>query len=127
MKCLYAIPHESAREAHEICENYSASLKELSSNTVALADDLRAFAESTGAAVLKLDDEDWVVARQGLEGRGAGALAGDLYWSKDAARRAHEALDGASDASDVTTSARALASWLANQVRRDRAVVLLAS
>lgn len=124
MKCLYAIAPESAHEAHALCENYSASLKELSSNAVALAGDLRAFAESTGAAVLKLDDEDWVVARQVLEGRGAGALAGDLYWSKDAARRAQEALDGASD---VTSSARAFASWLANQVRRDRAVVLLAS
>lgn len=120
MKCLYAISAESAREAHALCEAYGASLEALSSNTVALADDLRAFAESTGAAVLKLDDEDWVVAQQGLEGHGAGALAGHLYWSKDSARRAQEALDGSSDA---TSSARALASWLANQVRRDRAVV----
>lgn len=124
MKCLYAISPESAREAHAICENYSASLKELSSNAVALADDVRAFAESTGAAVLKLDDEDWVVVRQWLEVNGAGALAGDLYWSKDAARRAQASLDGASDAN---SSARALASWLASQIRRDRAVVLLAS
>lgn len=124
MKCLYAIPAESAREAHALCETYSASLVALSSNTVALADDLRAFAESTGAAVLKVDDEDWGVAQQGLAGHGAGALAGDLYWSNEAARRAQSALEGASDA---TSSARALASWLANQVRRDRAVVLLTS
>lgn len=124
MKCLYAIPDESAREAQALCETYSESLESLSSNTVALADDLRAFAESTGAAVLKLDDEDWMVARQSLEGHGAGAIAGDLYWSNDAARRVQTMLDGGSDA---TSSTRTLASWLANQVRRDRAMVLLTS
>lgn len=61
---------------------------------------------------------------EGLEGHCAGAIARDIYWSKDAARRAQAALDGASDANP---SARALASWLANQVRRDRAGDLLAS
>jgi len=124
MKCLYAIPAESAREAHALCETYSASLEALSSNTVALADDLRAFAESTGASVLKLDDEDWVVAQQGLEAHGEGDLAGDIYWSWEAARRAQSALDAASDS---ISAARLPANWLANQVRRDRFVVLLAS
>jgi hypothetical protein len=123
MKCLYAIPAESAGEAQALCETYSASLESLSSNTVTLADDLRAFAESISSAVLKLDDEDWVAAQKELEAQGSGALAGDIYWSKASALRAQSALDGAIDS---TSSARALTSWLANQVRRDRAVVLLA-
>ena len=124
MKCLYAIPADNTREAEALCETYSASLEALSTNTVALADDLRAFAESAGAAVLKLDDEDWLVAQQELKAHGGGALAGDIYWSREAARRVLSALNGASDS---TTAARALASWLTNQVPRDRAVVLLAS
>jgi hypothetical protein len=94
MKCLYAIPAESAREAHALCETCSAALEALSSNTVALADDLRAFSEAIGAAVLKLDDEDWVASQQWLEARGEGVLAGEIFWPNDAARRAQSALAG---------------------------------
>jgi hypothetical protein len=122
MKCLYAVPSESAGEARLLSAAYAESLESLSSKAVMLSDDLRTFAESSAAATLKLDDEDWEVAGQQLERSGAGALVGELYWSSDAVLRAREVLDGTSDTS---SSARELAEWLASQVRRDRVVVLL--
>jgi hypothetical protein len=122
MKCLYAIPAQSAAEALARCATYAAALETLSSNVVALADDLRSFSESLGTPALKIDDEDWEAAQQRLEARGESTLAGDIFWPTDAARRAQVALEAASDSTSATL---ALASWLAGQVGRDRAVVLL--
>ncbi len=122
MKCLYAVPSDRAGDARLLSAAYAESLESFSSKAVMLSDDLRAFAESSAVAVLKLGDEDWEVARQQLERSGAGALVGDLYWSSDAVLRAKEALEGTCDTS---SSAKELAAWLASQVRRDRVVVLL--
>lgn len=122
MKCLYAIPTQSVSEARTLCETYSAALESLSSNVVALSDDLRAFAESLGAPSLKVDDQDWEAAQQCLEASGQSALIGEIFWPKDAAYRAQVALEAAGNS---PSPARTLASWLATQVQRDRAVVLL--
>jgi hypothetical protein len=122
MKCLYAIPEQQAAEASALCKKYAAALEALSSDAVALADDLRSFAESLGAPALKVDEEDWRVAQHGLEAQGESALSGDIYWPNDTARRAQVALSAATGSE---SPAWALASWLDTQVRRDRAVVLL--
>jgi hypothetical protein len=121
MKCLYAIPEQHAAEARSLCEKYDASLKALSSNALVLAGDLRAFAESLGAPALKVDDEDWAAAHKQLEVHGESALCGEIFWANDAARRAHIALGGITD----SALSVALAGWLATQVKRNRAVVLL--
>ena len=147
MKCLYAISTEATLEAQSLCTAYSNALEKLLSTSMDLADVLRAFVESRGVAVLKIEDEDWEYVKDILEGQGESTLAGELFWLKSDVQRAQVALDSANctmslarilavwlstklrtnatEASKLTTPDQVLTKWLAIQAQRDRALTLL--
>ncbi len=123
MKCIYAIPRDAAVEARRLSDEYSAALSRVSDGVIELADDLRAFAEARSAAVIKLDDEDWRAATAALSGTDDRRLAGELFWSPEAAERIRRALDEQSKSGPV----RAVAEWLSTQIDRERSMLLVAA
>lgn len=123
MKCLYAIPSDASDTARELSASYSEALAKLEANVIGLGDDLRAFAEMHGAAVLKLDDEDWASASAGLMQASERNLRDELFWSPTDAERVWRALgDGTTPAASQTVAA-----WLCSQVSRKRAIVLVSA
>lgn len=122
MKCIYAIPPDESEVARKLAAQYADALSKLSEDAIALGDDLRAFAETHGASVLKVDDEDWDSATVYLTLSGGRRLVGELFWSRDDALAVLEGLtspDGAAQS--------ALAHWLGSQRRRHRSFLLLSS
>lgn len=122
MKCIYAIPPDESEVARKLAAQYTDALSKLSEDAIALGDDLRAFAEAHGAAVLKVDDEDWDSATVDLTTSGRQRLVGELFWSQNDALAMLEGLmspDGAAQS--------ALAHWLGNQGQRHRSFLLLSS
>lgn len=124
MKCLYAIPPDAIADAYTLCTTYATALKTLSVDAIQHDENVRAFSESSGVAALKLDDDDWLAVRARLEEQGESVLAGEIFWPGDAAERVRTALS--KEAPSTAMAGRAVAAWLANQVRRERAIVLLA-
>ncbi|WP_375757342.1 hypothetical protein [Corallococcus exercitus] len=123
MKCIYAIPPDASEAAKKLARRYTEALSKLAEDVIALGDDLRAFAESHGAAVLKLDDDDWTSATEALAQPGDRELAGELFWSPADAQRLRRALDeGAELAARRTVSA-----WLGTQAGRERSILLVAA
>lgn len=123
MKCIYAIPPNDSEAAKTLAERYTQALTKLSDDVIVLGDELRAFAEMHGAAVLKLDDDDWASATEGLSLPGDRDLTGELFWSSADAQRFQHALDGSAD----RTARRTVSAWLDTQVGRDRSILLVAS
>lgn len=121
MKSLYAIPPDASEAAETLASLYSVALSTLAENVIALGDDLRSFAESHGAAVLKVDDDDWARAMEGLSEPHDRDLAGRLFWSTADAVHVHQALEqGADHAARQTVS-----TWLRTQGTRQRSVLLV--
>jgi hypothetical protein len=121
MKCIYAIPADESEAAKKLAKRYTEALSKLSDGVIALGDDLRAFAEMHGAAVLKLDDDDWAGAIDGLSQPSDRELAGELFWSPADVQRLQRALDeGAEQAARRTVSA-----WLGTQAGRGRSILLV--
>ena len=123
MKCIYAIPPDDSEAAKQLAKRYTQALSKLSDDVIARGDDLRAFAEMHGAAVLKLDDDDWASATEGLSLPGDRDLAGELFWSPADAQRFLHALDGSAD----LAARRTVSAWLGTQVGRERSVLLVAT
>lgn len=120
MKCIYAIPPEDFEAAKKLAKRYTQALSKLSDDVIALGDDLRAFAETHSAAVLKQEDIDWASACAGLHERFMGHL-GEIFWSAERAKLVGKAFQQAS-----VDTARILGVWLASQTARGRSFVLLA-
>ena len=123
MKCIYAIPPDASEVARKLARRYTTALSELSEDVIALGDDLRVFAETHSAAILKVDDEDWDTATVDLAPSGKHRLVGELFWSQDDALAVLAGLASSPDAAAQS----ALASWLDSQRQRHRSFLLLSS
>lgn len=120
MKCLYAMPTGASEAAKTLAKRYAEALSSMSDEVIELGDDLRGYAENHCAAVLKLDDEDWALATEGLS-QSSNELAGELFWSPAAAQRVRRALDETSE----LAIRRTISAWLGTQAGRERGVILL--
>ncbi len=121
MKCIYAIPPDASEAAKKLAKRYTQALSKLSDDVIALGDDLRAFAEMHGAAALKLDDDDWTSATEGLSLGSDRELAGALFWSMADAQHLLQAL-GQGAKSDAW---RTVSEWLGLQLGRTRSFILI--
>ena len=118
MKCIYAIPPEDSEVAKRLAKRYAQALTKLSDDVIILGDDLRAFAEKQGTAVLKLEDDDWATAMSTLV-IGDRAIFDEIFWPSDLIY----ALFG--DQTDGAIGDRAIGLWFEGQSQRQRSFLLL--
>lgn len=121
MKCIYAIHLDASESAKELAEQYTQALARLSDDVIVLGDDLRAFAETRGAAALKLDDDDWAAAINALSAAGDCVILGEIFWS------AHAAFELLGGDKNGAVEDNLFALWLEGQVRRRRSFLLLSN
>lgn len=121
MKCVYAIPDDASATAQRLAGRYAEALANLSEDVISLGDDLRAFAEMHGVAVLKLNENDWATITETLGLSSDRDLAGELFWAPRDAQRVQIAIDEGAYRPERQT----LSAWLKNQVDRERSILLL--
>ena len=97
-------------------------MHELSDAALTSGDEVRAFGESHGAAMIKLDDDDWAAVTSHLSRTGQ-SLAGRLFLGQLDAEKLRKALSR----DDRRSAFQALAGWLAVQTCRKRSLILLSS
>ncbi len=122
MKCIYAIQPDASEAAQRLVGRYTKALFKLSDEVIAMGDDLRAFAEMHGVAVLKLDDDDWGSVIEALARPGDRGLTGELFWSPVDVQRVQRALDE----SAARAARRTVSAWLGSQAGRERSILLVA-
>lgn len=122
MKCFYAITKGDSEAAKALTNRYSEALTRLSDDVITMGENLRAFAEMHGVAVLKLEDDDWLSAAEGLSQPSDRELAGELFWSPSDAQRVRRMLDEGI----APAASQAVSAWLGIQADRERAILLLA-
>jgi len=123
MKCIYSIPPDETEVARKFAGRYADALSRLSEDVIVLSDDLRVFAETHSAAVLKVDDDEWDTATVDLVSSDKRRMVGELFWSPNDALAVFEELTRRSEGAAQS----AVVHWLGSQGQRHRSLLLLSS